>query len=250
MGDNSIELHGDTAILYELQTPLEVHKFVVFKLEIGVIEKVHEIRACLYENEEDALGRQKMVGEEFRCSILLPGSVEISAGALFEDRKSFITHIRFEQVNIMPSRLGKTILSKLSILTDDKIRIFDAEGNCVDKEASKESNDITVEQQCYCAENFVASNGGKILGNYDTCIQCLLDTTICATCLPESHCAFDDEPCAVNRDCAMGSCENGMCRPGVSIFEHDIINTCVSHYPLLCSLNIHFYSFYLNLIGW
>ena len=95
-----------------------MNKFVDFEVKILAIDEVHQIKACIFENGQDVLGKLKLVGKEFRCTVLSDGDFKFNIGALFEDRATLITHIRFEHVNLMSSRSGKTILSNLTIVTN------------------------------------------------------------------------------------------------------------------------------------
>ena len=194
-----------------------MNKFDDFQVKILAIDEVHQIKACIFENGQDVLGKLKLVGKEFRCTVLSDGDFKFNIGALFEDRATLITHIRFEHVNLMPSRSGKTILSNLTIVTNQQSSIFNDGGSCVDNHATRMAINSSTEPQCICEDNFVASNGGIALGKPDTCVQCLLDTTACEQCLPEPHCAFDDDPCTYNRDCSMGSCQDGTCHSEVCL---------------------------------
>ena len=65
---------------------------------------------------------------------------------------------------------------------------------------------LEVAPRCLCEVGYVASNGGKFLGEYDTCVKCL----------PELSCGFDGDSCTMDRECAMGTCSNGNCFAGVS----------------------------------
>ena len=214
--NNVLDLYGDTSISFELQRPLEVNKYVDFKLNLETIEEVEQIKVCLYESNQDAFGHQGLVGEEFRCSILSTGNFELNVGGLFDDRITSLTHIHIAQRKKATSQSGRSIISNISIVTNEVEDIFDNLGKCADEKAIKIVDNYFPAPQCQCEEHFVASNGGKLLGDFDTCVQCFLDHTICARCLPEPHCKFDNEPCTFDRDCALGSCQNGFCRAGVS----------------------------------
>ena len=77
---------------------------------------------------------------------------------------------------------------------------------------------------CVCIDTCGASNGGKILREYDSCVPCL-------------GCALDDEACFRNRDCMIGACSNEACVPGVS---HICSQHLTSMHPASSLLSNHF----------
>lgn len=245
-GDNEIAFYGDTLVFYELEIPQEAHKFVDLRLNVISIEEAHQVRICLYESKKDALGQQEMVGEEFRCTEISTGNSKINTGALFEARTTSITHISLEQVNHIPSRNGNTIISSLALVTKEKLSIFDDTGECLDGKAMKIINKDSSEPQCFCEGNFVSSNGGKRIGELDSCVHCLLDTVTCARCLPEHHCLFESDACTYNRDCTMGSCQFGSCHAGVSDLDYFTKKTSFPLFSLAYAFAFHSLSSFSN----
>lgn len=204
--DGALHLHGDVAILYELQSPIAVNKFVHLKMKLNSLVTVDTIRVCLYESEEDAMGLNVLVGDEYRCNdISTSGNVDINVGGLFEDRITSVTFVSFEQSNGGNPLSGSTLLSNISFEAKEEMSILDSNNNCIDRWSNKFMG-LSEEPKCLCSSGYVASNGGKFLGVYDSCIKCL----------PKSLCAFDGESCTMDRECSLGSCKDESCVAGVS----------------------------------
>jgi len=202
--DGVLHLHGDVAIVYELLSPIAVNKFVHLKMKLNSLVAVEVIRVCLYESEEDAMRLKTLVGDEYRCNDLpTSGNVDINIGGLFEYRITSMTFVSFEQLNRGNPLSGSTLLSDISFEAKEKNSIIDSNNNCVDRWSDKFIG-LGDEPQCLCTSGYVASNGGKFLDTYDTCIKCL----------PTSPCALDGQSCSIDRECSLGSCKDESCVAG------------------------------------
>lgn len=200
-----LHLYGDVAAVYQLQHPVIVNKYVHLEMTVQSLVEVENVRICLYESNEDVMSEKELVGEEYRCSDILTSNADIHIGDLFDDRSTSISFLRFEQLNSDNPLSGSTIISDLSFVKREAIGVFNADNSCVDQKSSKI---ITSDgdSQCLCNTGYVSSNGGKTLRAHDSCVSCL----------PKNSCAFDGDPCTLDRHCAMGTCKNDFCVAGVS----------------------------------
>ena len=229
--DSSLEMYGDSRALYKVNFPIVVNKFSILNFDLGIVEESERIEVCLYENE-DEIERLSFVGDEYRCVDVddsrSQNKIEIAIGKLFDDRITEINFMGIIQMNARNTRSGESKIDSITIEAGDKTDIFDKEGNCRGLNAYKMINtdDTGIERrQCVCGDDFVSSNGGKILGEYDSCVRCL-------------GCALDGESCVLNRDCLMGTCDGNTCVPGVSqlMIVHMSQHLKISH-------NIHIFSY-------
>ncbi len=205
-GPGNIHLFGDVSVFYKLQRPINVNSFSQLKLDLVLLKQSVEIHVCLYENKEDALEVNPMLEDEFRCHTISPAQTRINIGESFGYRSTFVNYIRLEQRNGAID--GESILSDIAIEAGEKVNIIRDDGKCNDEKATI-FEQAGSQPQCLCDFGFVASNGGKFLGDYDVCVKCL----------PDRSCAFDGDECASNRECLQGLCENGKCAVGVSLFR-------------------------------
>ena len=204
--DSTLQIYGDVQLLYEIDSPILVQKFSRLKFSLNVIQASEKFVVCLYEKSGVA-DEEVLVGNEYRCANVTNFvNIEVNIGSFFDDRTTEINAISFAQINPKKQRSGESELNNLTIESGDQEEIFDSNGNCNDINAYKVEKDEQYpddNDKCVCVDTYVASNGGKILGEYDSCVPCL-------------GCALDGEACVRNRDCMIGACSNETCVPGVS----------------------------------
>ena len=185
--------------MYEFEAPIDVHKFSRLKFSLDALQTTEQFSVCLYESK-GGVAEGELVGSEIRCKeVQSYGNIEIEIGSFFDYRATQVNSISFVQVNPLNPKSGKSVLSNLAIESGDKTDIIDDLGFCIDDNAY-----LTEEKACVCEENYVGSNGGKVLGEFDSCVPCL-------------DCALDGDFCTRDRDCMMGSCrQDSVCFSAVS----------------------------------
>ena len=205
--DRMLQLYGNAKPLFILDLPVEVHKFSIMSFSLNAVKApVSSFFVCLYEDKSGVEENETIVGNEYRCTnVTNYGNVEVRIGIFFENRMTEINAISFAQFNDLNPTSERSDVMGITFRSDDKEPIFNSFGECNDIHAFAIQIDGTLE--CMCTDQFVASNGGRVLGEYDSCVACL-------------GCALDGESCNVSRDCMMGTCTpDNVCVPGVSATE-------------------------------
>lgn len=200
-------IYGDAKVLYKFETPVSVNKYTYLQFDIDIEQMPDFLEICVYENESDQ--KNDLIGTEYRCmnAPTLTQLFDVNLGPLFDFRITSIQFITFRQGKYNLPRFAKTVIKNIRVYPGERTPIIDEEGNCSDENASiTVIPDDEANIKCMCDDGFVASNGGTLLGEYDTCIRCL----------GEKFCTFDGEVCVRNRDCLMGRCVSGLCTPRVS----------------------------------
>ena len=200
--DGTLQIFGDAELRFVFYAPIKVHKYFTLEFSIVVKTEPEYFHVCLYETEDGFEEEEALVGNEFRCTnVNSYGNVNLNVGRFFDDRITDISAIVFRQINTLTQRLGETDVQDVKLLPFEGEGIFNSDGTCND------TNSYTIvmngDVRCICIEGFVGSNGGRILGEYDSCVNCL-------------GCALDNEICNRNRDCMMGTCVDNSCAPSVS----------------------------------
>lgn len=199
--DRIIQIYGDIQASFSLNAPIIIHKFTILRFHFNVRRASDQFRVCLYESASK-VDTEVIVGDEYRCTqVSTPGNIEIKIGEFFDDRMTEINTIRFDQINIRNPQFGDSEVGNIGFESGEKIPIFNKDGNCNDMKAFNTT--VDGKRKCICKDTFIASNGGKVLGEYDSCVKCLGR-------------ALDGEGCSQNRDCVMGTCIESVCIPGVS----------------------------------
>ena len=206
----TLHLYGHVHTLYEMDLSILVNKFTRLQFDLTEIIVSEQLRICIYEDEEDVAGQTLVVGDETRCTnITESGSVDIGIGDFFDDRVTQIKYISFIQDSGRNPRSGESEITNIVVEPGETVDVVDENGKCADSNANEVVPGVVGNAegvQCVCDDGFVSSNGGKILGEYDSCVHCL----------SYPDCALDGETCSRNRDCMMGICIDSICVPGVS----------------------------------
>ena len=204
--DRMLEMYGNVKPLFIFDLPVQIHKFSILTFSLNAVKAPASFALCLYEEKSGFEENETIVGNEYRCkNVTNYGNVEVMIGVFFENRMTEINAIRFTQFNELNPTSERSDVIGITFRSDDKEPIFNSFGECNDSHAFTIQIDGT--DECMCTDQFVASNGGRVLGEYDSCVACL-------------GCALDGESCNLNRDCMMGRCTpDNVCVPGVSATE-------------------------------
>jgi hypothetical protein len=206
---SGFRFYGDGTVLYSFETPVVVNKYFHLQFDV-VIEQIPDfIKVCVYENESDLIMEYELIGSEYRC-INVPTKTQlfdVNLGPLFDYRMTSIRYMTFSQGKYNLPRFARTVFKNVHLYLGNKTPIIDETGLCSDGNATiVVIPDDEARKKCMCVDGFVASNGGTILGEYDTCVRCL----------GGRYCTLDGGFCVRNRDCIMGRCDDGICTLRVS----------------------------------
>ncbi len=205
-GPDEVHVYGDASVVYKLQRPIDVNIFSKLDVTLVKLKQAGEVYLCLYEEKDDALGISPILEDEFRCHTISSSRTKVNIGESFGYRSTSVNYFRIIQYDSATD--GDSILSNITIESGEKVNVIGEDGECNDENAA-----IFVRAgshpQCLCQFGYIASNGGKFLGEYDACVKCI----------PESSCAFDGDMCTTNRECLLGLCQNGICTAGVSLID-------------------------------
>lgn len=234
--NHTLQIFGDVRMIYKIDYPISVHKFTRLTFSLYTIQKPENLFICLYENA-DEVDEEDFVGAEYRCvdiDITNLDNIGESVGVLFDYRMTEINFIGVHQVNKENERFGEIMLSNFTIEHGHKESVVNSDGICKDPHAfnpGKNEEGALENMRCACSDRYVASNGGKILGEYDSCVPCLA-------------CALDGDSCNLDRDCMMGTCTNERCVPNVSqlSYHHNLALPFMLYHisSLLCNLFINY----------
>lgn len=206
---SGFRFYGDATVLYSFVTPVVVNKYFHLQFDV-VIEQIPDfIKVCVYENESDLIMEYELIGTEYRCINVPPKTqlFDVDLGPLFDYRMTSIKYMTFSQGKYNLPRFAKTVIKNVHLYLGNKTPIIDETGLCFDGNATiVVIPDDEARKKCMCLDGFVASNGGTILGEYDTCVRCL----------GGRYCTLDGGLCVRNRDCFMGRCDDGICTLRVS----------------------------------
>ena len=128
----------------------------------------------------------------------------MNIGELLENRQTTIKYIAFQQDGATDLEQGSSFRN-LRFIEGTNVDILDENGNCIDANANTVINDFG-DTQCICKLGFVASNGGRVQNEYDSCVRCIFS----------AYCFFEGDPCTDNDECDMGVCEGNECKANVS----------------------------------
>lgn len=225
----TLQMYGDARAVYKTVDPVYTNKFTVLRFDLDVVDHSEELLVCLFENEEE-IGKKDFLGDEQRCANLPKTEREhkIAIGKFFDYRRTSINYIAFVQNNTLNTKKGESKFTNITFREDIKEDLFDTNGKCRDENASKIPFHLntTESARCECNEHFVSSNGGKVLGEYDSCVRCL-------------GCALDGEQCTIDRDCMMGTCVEKNCVPGVSFVVFVMFYLHLLAFTLTLDVTIH-----------
>lgn len=193
--DSSIKLFGNLQTMYEFSESIKVNKNT--KLQFTYPIEGDNVSVCLFLKKDD----EDHADGEFRCKEISESTIEVEVGKeMFLSRKVEVKYIGFKQETTFSQPRAMTAeLANLRFKETDPSPQVQG-GQCIDTNA-----EITAEQDCLCKLGYVASNGGRILEELDTCVECL------------QPCRYDGDTCTYDRDCFTGRCSNEKsCVAGVS----------------------------------
>lgn len=183
--DRSLSLYGSTQDIFNLTRSIPVNKFTRLRYNVTMVNV--EISAiCLFENFPDAFS-----SDHSPCHMADSSQDgDVSIGKILHGKQAEIKFIGFVQDSILD---GTSQFSNIDIVQGENTAIYDQNG-CKDPYAiTSGSGDATL---CFCADGYMASNGGKKQGDFDTCVRCI-DSDLCQ---------FDGELCSSNDDCIASEC--------------------------------------------
>jgi hypothetical protein len=205
---NAIRIFGNVHKLFKLRAPAYVDKYTLLHVELQQVEAFQKIRICLYGNQDEVISNSTILADEKRCqNITGNGAIKIHLGDFFSFKIVQVRYfsILFENDNYFD---GEAVLSGFSLRREGLGDYDNFSGtNCpaLDVNSAVITNSAG-RRKCVCIDGFVASNGGKILERYDTCVSTLFSIG-----------GFDFSSCGSFRDCASGTCSLGSCSPAGSL---------------------------------
>lgn len=214
---NSIRILGQVNRVLHIEDPVQIDKYTVLEFRIEVIENPETFMLCFFENEQEVRGEAHIYEDEERCFSpkSLSGPIVVPLGIMFGFRK---TSLGYVQLNQKGQALfdGELVLSDFRFYREGLDAYYFADGQCavIDPNAIQVFLTNTQESRCACREGFVASNGGILLGKYDTCVSIIGNGYF-----------FDKIGCAWDRECASGICSNGICEQPLPISMSSTVAT-------------------------
>ena len=200
--DKSFSLFGAAREILNITSPIAVNKFTRLQYSVSVGESSEIVRFCVFEQFPGDFN-----AEGSHCQIVDSSQdVDVAFGDLLNGKQADISFIGLVQEVETPLE-ASSIISDINIIQDESTDIFDENG-CKDINAiTSGTGESTV---CTCANGFVSSNGGKIQGQFDACVACILS----------EYCRFDGEACSGDDECIANECERdsdmGSCSSRVS----------------------------------
>jgi len=202
--ENVIRIFGNVHKLYKFLSPAYVDKYTTFNAQLEQVKPFQTFRMCMYNNHDEVIGNSTLLEDERRCQyIIVDGAINIYLGEFFGFK---ITQARYFSIFLESdnSSDGEVVLSGLALRREGLDDYDNFSGtNCPALDANSAIlTDSSGRSKCMCIDGFVASNGGKVLERYDTCVSTL-----------SSMGGFDFSPCIHFRECASGTCSEGLCSP-------------------------------------
>ena len=173
--DGSLALYGSTRRLYRLSRGIIVNKFSTINVTYSTgahdpqrtqepLQRTQEITICLYD-EIDYLDLKNCPSRCFRVN--KNGTNVMNLASAFNSRIAIVRYVAFEQEGLR----SKSTIDSLIFSNRTMTSIFDDDDKCADPNARRSRK-----VGCVCMDGYASSNGGKVQGQYDTCIGCLSET--------------------------------------------------------------------------
>ena len=194
--DAGISLYGPAQEVFTLAKPIAINKFTRLQYTLTTSNNVQNVGLCLHEELPGEFGINRDQCHELNVS----QDIDVAIGELVNGKQTDIKCIGIVQDAPLD---GSSTISSISIVQGEKTDIYDDSG-CKDPNAITSGSGNTTE--CTCKDGFVASNGGKGQGQFDTCVRCVLSNL----------CRFDGETCSSHDECIISSCEGSRCKARVS----------------------------------
>lgn len=206
---NAVNLFGTVHKIFNLTQNVQVNKFTTLQYNVVDLNITNDdtVGLCFYEYLPQDQGFRDRC-HEARSIVHVRNA---SFGQLLNGENATFQYIGIFQESNMPSN-AKASISKISIVQGENTDIYDENGKCKDKNAN--TNGTGVDIVCTCKEGYIASNGGKRQGPFDSCIRCI----------ESDKCRFDGESCDSSSDCFANTCEAGFCKARVSL----LLKWCIS----------------------
>ena len=206
---NAIRIFGNVHKLFKLSSPAYVDKYTKLALQLEQIKPFQILRICLYKDENELTGNSTLLEDEKRCQdITRDGAVDIPLAEFFSFE---ITEVRFLSIFLESNNPfdSETVLSGFSLKrvgldTYDTYSGMDCPA--LDANSAIFTDTSSSERKCVCKDGYVASNGGRFLDRYDTCVRTLFTSG-----------GFDLSTCTYSRQCTSGTCYEGRCSPTGSL---------------------------------
>ena len=215
---NAIRIFGNVHKLYTLLSSAYVDKYTTLNAQLEQVQPFQNFRICLYENKNEVMGNSTLLEDEKRCQYVIgDGAISLHLGNFFSFK---VTQVRYLSILLEnnDSLDGEAVLSGFNLKReglDDYDKLSGKNCSVLDAHSAI-FIDSSRRNKCVCIDGFVASNGGKVLERYDTCVPTLFSVG-----------GFDSSPCSYFRECASGTCFEGLCSPAgslhvqINVFEID-----------------------------
>lgn len=204
-GDNNLTLLGTLHKVYKFSEVIKSNRYTFIELNLETVMHPYSLEICFYEKMSEVLELVQIIDFEERCQNVptSSGTVNISLGSRFNHRLANIRYMTFKQVdmafNILQS--AEISISTIAIRYEEPTEYYDFYGSDC---STFDSNSIQLNTRsgirCSCKENYVSSNGGKIVGKNDVCIPNI-----------DRMGQYDGMPCSLFLECASGYCIDGSC---------------------------------------
>lgn len=203
--DNSLTLLGSLHKVYKFSEVIKSNRYTFIELNLETVMHPKSLEICFYETRSEVLELVQIIDFEERCQIIptFSGTVNISLGSRFNHRLANVRYMTLKQIdmafNVLQS--AEISISTIAIKYEEPTEYYEFYGSeC----SSFDSNSIQVNtrsgMRCSCIENYVSSNGGKIVGKNDVCIPNI-----------DRKGQYDEMPCSSFLECASGFCTDGIC---------------------------------------
>lgn len=203
--DNNLTLLGTLHKVYKFSEVIKSNRYTFIELNMETVMHPYSLEICFYETRSEVLEMMQIIDFEERCQTVptFSGTVNISLGSRFNYRFANVRYMTFKQTDIAFNVLqsAEISISNMAIRYEEPIEYYEFYGSeC----SSFDSNSIQINtrsgMRCSCIENYVSSNGGKIVGKNDVCIPNI-----------DRKGKYDELPCSSFLECASGLCTDSIC---------------------------------------
>ena len=211
--DASLSVYGPAQEIFNLTRSIPANRFTSFQSVISVTNSIVSVGFCFFTNLPDEFRIDRSRCHEVESS----QDVDVPIGILLNGKQTDINFIGvIQEANLDAS----SVISSIRLVQGENTDIYDENG-CKDPNALTSGNDdATV---CTCKDGYVASNGGKRQGEFDSCVKCI----------SSEYCRFDGDQCTSNEDCTTSECvesfsDEPKCNSSIVSFANHIFrNYCI-----------------------
>lgn len=186
--DGSISLYGEFQRLFYLSEEIVVRKFTKLTFFCSELNSSKSVMVCI-QVISNATNSNRDCSS--RCFSPQSGQNDVNIGHLFSDRTTTMRSIEFRQ----KGKKSKSHFKSFRIIEERPRSLFDENGLCVDPHAQRSKR-----KGCMCLDGFASSNGGKIQGSFDTCLNCISQSECSTNLTLGPGNPFDKEVCALVRN--------------------------------------------------